>query len=103
MNESLLTINNLSVSFKMGTRITRAVKNVNLVVKKRETLALVGESGSGKTVTAMSILRLLPESAIYPSGTIELDKKDCLTVSQEEIRNIRGNKVGVIFQQPMTS
>ncbi|MBT3178073.1 MAG: ABC transporter ATP-binding protein [Desulfobacula sp.] len=103
MNETILTINNLSVSFKMGTRITKAVENVDLVLKKGETLALVGESGSGKTVTAMSILKLLPESATYPSGTIELDKKDCLIISDEEIRKIRGNKVGVIFQQPMTS
>ncbi|MBT7631240.1 MAG: ATP-binding cassette domain-containing protein, partial [Desulfobacula sp.] len=67
MNETILTINNLSVSFKMGTRITKAVENVDLVLKKGETLALVGESGSGKTVTAMSILKLLPESAMYPS------------------------------------
>ena len=103
MNETILTIQNLSVSFKMGTRITKAVENVDLVLKKGETLGLVGESGSGKTVTAMSILRLLPESATYPSGTIEFDKKDCLTISDEEIRKIRGNKVGVIFQQPMTS
>jgi len=103
MNETILTIQNLSVSFKMGTRITKAVEKVDLVLKKGETLALVGESGSGKTVTAMSILRLLPQSAIYPSGTIEFGQKNCLTISDEEIRKIRGNKVGIIFQQPMTS
>ncbi len=103
MNLNLLTINDLSVSFKMGDRVTRAVENVNLVLSKGETLALVGESGSGKTVTAMSVLRLLPGSAVYPAGSIELDGRDCLTVSEEEIRNIRGNRVGVIFQQPMTS
>ncbi len=103
MNDTILTIKNLSISFKMGDRVTRAVEDVNLVLKKGETLALVGESGSVKTITAMSILRLLPESAVYPSGTIEFDKKDCLTVSEKEIRDIRGNRVGVIFQQPMTS
>ncbi|CCK80740.1 ABC transporter ATP-binding protein [Desulfobacula toluolica] len=103
MNKSLLTIKNLSVSFKLGDRITRVVENADLELKKGETLALVGESGSGKTVTAMSILRLLPESAIYPTGTIELDGQDCLAIPDEEIRHIRGNRVGVIFQQPMTS
>jgi len=103
MNNTILTIENLSISFKMGDRITRVVENVNLVLNKGETLALVGESGSGKTVTAMSVLRLLPESAVYPTGTITLDQEDCLTTSEQEIRNIRGNKVGVIFQQPMTS
>ena len=100
---ALLTIHDLSISFKMGDRTTRAVKKANLVLKKGETLALVGESGSGKTVTAMSILRLLPSSAVYPSGTITLDDQDCLTVPEHEIRHIRGNRVGVIFQQPMTS
>ncbi len=103
MNEIILNIESLSVSFKMGARITRAVENVDLVLKKGETLALVGESGSGKTVTAMSILRLLPESAVHSSGMIHFDNKDCLKIPDEDIRRIRGNKVGVIFQQPMTS
>ncbi len=103
MESPLLSIQNLSVSFKMGHRITRAVDNVNLEVIKGQTLALVGESGSGKTVTAMSILRLLPQSARYPTGQILLEGRDCLTLSDEEIRKIRGNRVGVIFQQPMTS
>lgn len=103
MKDALLTIENLSIDFKMGDRTTRAVENVTLELTKGETLALVGESGSGKTVTAMSILRLLPGSAVYPTGTITLEGKDCLSVSEEEIRDIRGNTVGVIFQQPMTS
>jgi len=103
MQNTILSIKSLSVSFKMGQRITRAVKHVDLELKKGETLALVGESGSGKTVTALSILKLLPESAEYPSGTIEFDQKNCLALSDNEIRAIRGNKVGIIFQQPMTS
>lgn len=103
MKNTVLSIKSLSVSFRMGQRITRAVKHVDLELKKGETLALVGESGSGKTVTALSILRLLPESAEYPSGTIAFDQKNCLTLSDNEIRVIRGNKVGIIFQQPMTS
>lgn len=103
MKEALMTIENLSVSFQMGKRTTKAVENVSLFLEKGETLGLVGESGSGKTVTAMSILRLLPGSAVYPSGTIRFNGKDCLTLSDDEIRKIRGNRISVIFQQPMTS
>ncbi len=103
MTETILKIEDLSVSFKLGKRTTRAVEHVNLDLKRKETLALVGESGSGKTVTSMSVLRLLPGSAIYPSGQILFDGADCLTMSDEEIRKIRGAKIGVIFQQPMTS
>ena len=103
MKEALLTIENLSVSFQMGNRTTKAVENVSLFLQKGETLGLVGESGSGKTVTAMSILRLLPGSAVYPSGTIRFNGKNCLTMPDDEIRKIRGNRISVIFQQPMTS
>lgn len=103
MNKTILTIKDLSVSFKLGKRETRAVEQVCLDLKRQETLALVGESGSGKTVTAMSVLRLLPGSAVYPSGRIEFDGKNNLALSGEEIRQIRGNRIGVIFQQPMTS
>lgn len=103
MKDALLAIENLSVSFQMGKRTTKAVENVSLYLQKGETLGLVGESGSGKTVTAMSILRLLPGSAVYPSGTIRFNGKDCLTLPDEDIRDIRGNRISVIFQQPMTS
>jgi len=100
---SLLDIQDLSVSFKMGERKTDAVRNVSLTLNKGETLALVGESGSGKTVTAMSILKLLPPSANYPSGTIHFDGKEMLHMEDRDIRAVRGNRIGVIFQQPMTS
>ncbi|MBU1193535.1 MAG: ABC transporter ATP-binding protein [Proteobacteria bacterium] len=103
MTSPVLKIKNLSISFKMGKQITPVVHKVNLELIKGETLALVGESGSGKTITAMSILRLLPDSAVYPCGTIEFEGKDTLTVSQKDLRQIRGNNIGVIFQQPMTS
>ncbi len=101
--ETVLTIEELSVSFRLGKRETPAVARVDLDLKRGETLALVGESGSGKTVTAMSVLRLLPESAVWPSGRIKFDGKDCLAASEKEIRDIRGNRIGVVFQQPMTS
>ncbi len=103
MKDALLTIENLSVSFQMGKRTTRAVENVSLFLQKGETLGIVGESGSGKTVTAMSILRLLPGSAVYPSGAICFNGKNCLTIPDDDIREIRGNRISVIFQQPMTS
>ena len=103
MTEPLLRIDNLAVSFKMGEKTTPVIHGVDLEIIKGRTLALVGESGSGKTVTAMSILRLLPGSAVYPTGSIEFDGRDCLTMSESEIRSVRGNRIGVIFQQPMTS
>ncbi|MDA8133573.1 MAG: ABC transporter ATP-binding protein [Desulfobacteraceae bacterium] len=103
MKDALLTIENLSVSFQMGKRTTRAVEHVSLYLEKGETLGLVGESGSGKTVTAMSVLRLLPGSAVYPSGAIYFNRKDCLKMDDEDIRKIRGNRISVVFQQPMTS
>ena len=103
MKDALLSIENLSVSFHMGKRVTKAVEHVSLYLEKGETLGLVGESGSGKTVTAMSILRLLPGSAVYPSGAIFFNGKDCLTLDEDKIRKIRGNRISVIFQQPMTS
>lgn len=103
MTSNLLAIKNLSVAFKKGKDETRVVEGVNLELNRGETLALVGESGSGKTVTAMSILRLLPKSAVYLEGSIKFNGKDTLKVSEKEIREIRGNDIGVIFQQPMTS
>ncbi len=103
MTEPILSIQDLSISFRAGDRITKAVEHVNLELIKGETLALVGESGSGKTITAMSILKLLPGSAVYPSGKIFFHDQECLTIPDNDIRKIRGNKIGVIFQQPMTS
>ena len=73
MSLPLLNIKNLSVAFRQGTRVTNAVRNASLELYKGETLALVGESGSGKSVTAHSILRLLPYSASHPNGEIIFD------------------------------
>ena len=73
-------------------------------IKKGETVALVGESGSGKTVSALSILRLLPyPDASHPSGEIIFEGKDLLRVKESEIRRVRGNRISIIFQEPMTS
>ena len=99
----LLSVKNLSVDFSQGEDITHAVRRASLHINKGETLALVGESGSGKSVTAHSILRLLPDSASHPEGNIEFEGQDLLNFSTKNIRAIRGNKVGMIFQEPMSS
>ena len=104
MTRPLLEIEDLSVDFHTAGRVVHAVRHVSLGVSPGETLALVGESGSGKSVTAHSILRLLPYSAAsHPSGRILFEGVDVLSASHEAIQHIRGNRVGVIFQEPMTS
>jgi ABC-type dipeptide/oligopeptide/nickel transport system ATPase component len=106
MNERpspLLQINDLAVSFETGT-VVRAVDGVSLSVHGGQTLAVVGESGSGKSVTALSVLRLLPSPpARYERGSVAFDGRDLLTLSQREMRRIRGAKIAMIFQEPMTS
>ena len=103
MSVPLLSVKNLSVDFTQGEDITHAVRRASLQINKGETLALVGESGSGKSVTAHSILRLLPDSASHPEGNIEFEGQNLLNFSEKNIRAIRGNKVGMIFQEPMSS
>ena len=104
----LLRINNLSIDFISESGITTALKDVSLSVNRSEILAIVGESGSGKSVTALSILRLLAKTAKSTSGEIifsEDDKNetDLIRLSDKELQKIRGNKVAMIFQEPMTS
>ena len=99
----LLSINNLSIIFSEGERIVNAVRNSSLELSKGETVALVGESGSGKSVTAYSIMRLLPKSASYLEGDIKFEGQNLLKMSEQEIRYFRGNRIGMIFQEPMSS
>lgn len=107
--QPLLEINNLQVDFTNELGTTTAIKEISFKVFRGEVVALVGESGSGKSVTAMSILKLLSEkTARYTKGEILLSEDgvqalDLLKLSKNEIRQIRGNKVGMIFQEPMTS
>jgi microcin C transport system ATP-binding protein len=100
----LLSVEDLSVSFGVGAREVKAVRNVSFTVDKGETVALVGESGSGKTVTALSVLKLLPyPKAWHPSGKILFRGIDLLPANERTMMDVRGDDIGMIFQEPMTS
>lgn len=100
----LLEVKDLRVSFRIGGTILEAVRGVSFSIEKGETFALVGESGAGKTVTALSILNLLPPGkAFFPSGSITYDDNELLGASGEFMNSIRGNRIAMIFQEPMTS
>ena len=100
----LLDIRDLSVTFRQGAREVLAVDHVSFDVRKGETVALVGESGSGKSVTALSVMKLLPyPAARHPSGAILFKGRDLLRLSEGEIRDVRGANITIIFQEPMTS
>jgi microcin C transport system ATP-binding protein len=100
----LLSVRDLSVAFSQGGRTTAAVDHISFDIAKGETVALVGESGSGKSVSALSVLKLLPyPPASHPSGQILFHGNDLLAQGENELRKVRGNKITMIFQEPMTS
>ncbi|QRM43478.1 ABC transporter ATP-binding protein [Rhizobium sp. BG4] len=103
-SETLLSVKDLSVAFHQGGETSLAVDRISFDIRKGEVVALVGESGSGKSVSANSILRLLPyPSASHPTGQILFKGKDLLRASDKELRQVRGNDITMIFQEPMTS
>lgn len=103
LSAPLLQIKNLSVAFRQGKQQREVVSNVSLDIRAGETLALVGESGSGKSVTALSVLRLLPSSVVYPQGDILFAGQSLLNADASTLRQIRGNQISMIFQEPMVS
>ncbi len=104
---SILKVNNLSVSFQTRKGLVRAVSDVSFTLEQGKTLALVGESGSGKSVSAMTVLRLLDENARIDSGEVlfqtDEGETDLLRLPKSKLYGVRGNKISVIFQEPMTA
>jgi microcin C transport system ATP-binding protein len=104
INQPLLSIRDLSVVFRQQGKESVAVDRVSFEIKRGECVALVGESGSGKSVSALSVLKLLPyPAASHPSGSIRFKGQELLSLSESQIRGIRGNDISIIFQEPMTS
>ncbi|MGQ0766078.1 MAG: ABC transporter ATP-binding protein [Gemmatimonadota bacterium] len=102
--EPLLRVNNLRTWFHTSAGIARAVDGVSFAVQKGETVSVVGESGSGKSVTAMSLLRLVdPPGRIEAGSEIWFEGRNLMTASEEEVRRIRGNRMSIVFQEPMTA
>lgn len=98
-----LIVENLSISFRTVTGIVKAVRDVNFDLTEGETLAIVGESGSGKSVTTRAIMGILAGNAIIESGKIVYEGEDLLKISEEQFHNIRGKKIGMIYQDPLSS
>lgn len=104
MKKTLLEVNNLSVSFDIYAGEVQAIRDITFNVKEGESVAIVGESGSGKSVTAQSIMRLNPSPpSRIKAGSVKFDGQELLSLSEKEMQAVRGNKIGMIFQDPMTS
>ncbi|UOE96283.1 ABC transporter ATP-binding protein [Alkalihalobacillus sp. LMS39] len=101
----MLEVKDLKTYFYIDNKVAKAVDGVSFHIEKGETLALVGESGSGKSITSLSVMRLIPEppGKIEKGSSIKLDGKELLSLSDKEMTNVRGNDIGMIFQEPMTS
>ncbi|MEW6455850.1 MAG: ABC transporter ATP-binding protein [Acidobacteriota bacterium] len=99
----LLKTENLFVGFSFLSKFQNVLKDINLLIKKNETFALIGESGSGKTLFALSILRLLPRNGKVISGNIFFEGKNLTNLEEKELRLIRGRKISIIFQEPLSS
>ena len=99
----LLEIKHLNVVFSNGGRSVEAISDLSLSLGRRETLGIVGESGSGKSVTSLATMRLLPKATAHVKGQILFEGRDLLQLPEREMQQIRGNKIAMIFQEPMTS
>ena len=103
MSDNILEIKRLSTHFQIPAGAVKAVNDVTFTIERGTTLALVGESGSGKSVTSLSIMRLIPPPGVITAGEIILNGRDLLKLDSEEMRGLRGSKIAMIFQDPMTS
>jgi len=104
MTTPLLSIDSLTIAFRQQNELRTVVRDLSLHIHAGETLALVGESGSGKSVSALSVLRLLPSPPVeYPGGDILFHGETLLHASEQVLRGVRGNKIAMIFQEPMVS
>ncbi|WP_162936158.1 ATP-binding cassette domain-containing protein, partial [Agrobacterium deltaense] len=99
----VLSVQDLTTSFKVENGWKDVIRNISFDIAPRETVAIVGESGSGKSVTSLSIMRLLAERSSRVEGKVLLSGRDLLSLPEEEMRQIRGNEISMIFQEPMTS
>ena len=103
-NGNLLSVTNLRTYFETEDGTVKAVDGISFELKRGETLGIVGESGSGKSVANLSLMRLIPDPpGKIVSGSIMFDGRDVLTLSNREVRNLRGKRIAMIFQDPMTS
>ena len=100
---TLLKVENLTTEIRLADQTIQAVKNISFEIARGETFALVGESGSGKSITALSIARLLPDAGKIAQGKVFLEGNNLLELSEREMRMVRGGKIAMIFQEPMTS
>ena len=101
--EKVLSVNNLVINFKTDNGILKAVRNVSFDLYQGETLCIVGESGSGKSVTSKTIMGILANNAIIADGNIIYRGENLLEVSEDEFYKIRGHRIGMIFQDPLSS
>src|SRR3569833_611955 len=104
ISQPLLDVRDLSVAFRQGGTPSVAVDRISFSINRGECVALVGESGSGKSVSALSVLKLLPyPTASHPTGSIKVNGRDLLPLDEGEMRSVRGNDISIFFQEPMTS
>ena len=103
--KNIVEVKNLSIDFKVRNGTFRAVDNINFDIQNNKTLALVGESGSGKSVTAMSIMQLLPmpQASYSENSSIKFESKEIINASKQDLLSLRGNIISMVFQEPMTS
>lgn len=101
--ETVLSVDNLTISFRTINGMVRAVRGISFDLKRGETVAIVGESGSGKSVSIKSIMGILPGNAVVDSGTIMYEGRNLLEISKKDYHKIRGAKIGLIFQDPLSA